>query len=175
MAFNSKDHSNIGEIRPRFRLITTCEPNEVVERLENITQSDDTVLGRKIYDVYYLDIPIQNRHYWSPELRVSIEKNEYLEGTYLYCVVGPRQSVWLLFVFIYSFLGMVTMFGGLYGLAQWDLGKPTIWIWCLPIMLMVILGVYVTAKTGQKKGRDQMLHLVSVLYHALGESILVRK
>ena len=175
MPFNKKDHHAVSEIRPRFRLITPYSQSEVLERLTAAADQDETVVGRQVHDLFYLDIPLKDRHYWSPELRVSLEKNEAGEGTFIRCVIGPRHSVWLLFVFIYGFLTVATLFGSMYGLAQWNLGKSSVWLWCLPVAFFVIFGVYVTAKIGQRTGRDQMLHLVSVLYHSIGDQNVERK
>ena len=175
MPFNRKEQHNRGEIRPRFRLITPYDIREAQEHIIEAVKKDDTVDGRKAHDMFFLTIPKQRQHYWSPELRISFEKNEAGEGTFMRCVVGPRQSVWLLFVFIYGFLGVISLFGGMYGLAQWNLGKPSIWLWCFPAAFLVILGVYITAKMGQRTGRDQMLHLVSVLYHSIGDMPIERK
>ena len=40
---------------------------------------------------------------------------------------------------------------------------------------VLIMGVYIIAKLGQRTGRDQMLPLISVLYNALGDHITERK
>lgn len=175
MPFNKKEHHNPGEIRPRFRLITPHSQEEVMELIDQAVKDDKTVIGKRVYDMYYLDIPKHQQHYWSPELRISMEDNLAGEGTFLRCVVGPRQNVWLLFVFIYGFLSMVTLFGGMYGLVKWENGGSGAWLWCFPAALLLILSVYVVAKMGQRTGRDQMLHLVSVLYHSLGDKAIERK
>ncbi|MFT5824395.1 MAG: hypothetical protein ACI8ZM_005663 [Crocinitomix sp.] len=175
MPFNKKEQHNIIEIRPRFRLITTYSIPEVMALLENSVNQDDSVVGKQVHDIFYLDVPLKERHYWSPELRVSLEQNEAGEGTFIRCVLGPRHSVWLLFIFIYGFLGVISLFGGMYGLAQWNLGDGSSWLWCFPIAFILILSVYITAKLGQRTGRDQMLHLISVLYHSLGDHITERK
>lgn len=171
MSFNKKDHHIDSEIRPRFKLVTDLSEEEVFDRLKKFTLEDKTVVGKKVLDQFYLDIPDYNdRTYWSPELRVTIEKDEYdFPGkTLIRVLVGPRSNVWMLFVFIYSFLSLFSVFGGMYGLSQLNLGISTPWIWCFPITLMVIIGVWVIAKIGQSTSRDQTLHLVSVLYHAVG-------
>ena len=175
MPFNKKEQHNKIEIRPRFRLITTYSIPEVLDLLSQSIQQDDSVIGKKVHDIFYLDIPLKERHYWSPELRVSLEPNGAGEGTFIRCVVGPRHSVWLMFIFIYGFLGVLSLFGGMFGLAQWNLGNGSVWLWCFPVAFLLILGVYITAKLGQRTGRDQMLHLISVLYHALGDHITERK
>ncbi|MEX1003016.1 MAG: hypothetical protein WDZ35_12940 [Crocinitomicaceae bacterium] len=176
MPFNKKDHFNPGEIKPRFKLVTPFSEEEVYQRLLDHVNSDDSVVGKRVYDQFYIDIPYQERHFWSPELRIIAEKDEYAdhEDTIIRVTVGPQYTVWVLFIFIYSFLGVIALFGGMYGLSQLALGNKTIWVWCLPVTLLMIVGVYVIAKSGQRKGRDQTLHLVSVLYHALGQGKVVR-
>ena len=165
------------EIRPRFKLITDLDEEEVFARLKAFTTEDQTVVGKKVLNQYYLDIPdYEGRNFWSPELRITVEKDEYdYPGkTLIRVLVGPQGNVWMLFVFIYSFLSIFSVFGGLYGLSQWSLGIKTPWVWCFPITLAVIVGVWVIAKTGQGSQRDQTLHLVSVLYHAIGFDDLER-
>lgn len=171
MPFNRKDHHNWGEIRPRFKLISTLKKDEILSRIDTFVRQDDSVDGKRVTDQYYLDIPIQERHFWSPELRISLDEDPlYPQKVIVRVMVGPRTNVWLSFVLSYALLGLVSLFGGMYGLVQWDLGNDTNWIWCLPITALLTLCVYVFAKTGQKAARDETLHLVSVLYHAIGHN-----
>lgn len=171
MSFNKKDHHIDSEIRPRFKLTTDLNEEEVFSRLKTFTLDDKSVVGKLVYDQFYLDIPeYYGRTFWSPELRITLDKDEYdFPGkTVIRVVVGPKGTVWMMFVFIYSFLAVLSIFGGMYGLTQLSMGKSSPWVWCFPVTLLVIVGVWVIAKMGQKSARDQTLHLVSVLYHALG-------
>jgi hypothetical protein len=177
LSFNKKDHHLDSEIRPRFKLVTDLSEDEVFARLKAFTLEDKTVVGKKVLDQFYLDIPDYNeRTYWSPELRVTIEKDEYDHPgkTVIRVLVGPRSNVWTLFVFLYSFLAVLSVFGGMYGLSQLNMGKSTPWIWCFPVTLAIIFGVWLIAKIGQTSARDQTLHLVSALYHAIGLDDLER-
>lgn len=170
MPFNRKSHEYYyGEIRPRFVLKTKFHPEEVREKLNTFIQSDNTVVGKEVYQQFYLDIPQHERHFWSPELRISFDKDEEDNKTLIRVLVGPQYNVWSMFVFFYVFLGVLSLFGGMYGLSQLSLGKSSLWVWCLPITSLLIISVYIIAKLGQQKGRDQTLHLVSVLYHSLGK------
>lgn len=170
MPFNRKDHHNFGEIRPRFKLQCKLNQDAIFDRLNDFVKEDPTVEGKKVLDQFYLDIPLRYRHYWSPELRILVEPSEKKpEHSLIRVTVGPQAMVWVSFVLIYAFLGLISLFGGMYGLVQLNLGNETNWIWCLPITGATLLGVWMTAKMGQRKGRDETLHLVSVLYHALGQ------
>ena len=175
MPFNRKDKHNPGEIRPRFKLRTDYSKEEVFDLLDQFCKDDSSVLGRRVYDQYYLDIPNENRHFWSPELRVTLEDDEEQEGmTLVRVMVGPQYVVWTMFVFIYVILGLVSLFGGMYGFSQMSLGNKSPWIWCAPFGLVLFISVYIIAKMGQRTGRDQTLHLVSVLYHSIGDHKLER-
>lgn len=48
-----------------------------------------------------------------------------------------------------------------------QLGHSSSLVWLLLVGALLIPGVWVAARIGQKTGRDQMLHLVSTLYHTL--------
>lgn len=172
MPFNRKDLHNFGEIRPRFKLRSPFSKEEILEKLVTASEKDDTVISKKVLDQFYLDMPINQRHFWSPELKVSLEEDEYDEydgDTIIRVMVGPVYTVWVLFVFIYSFLGLLCLIGGMYGLSNLMLGIESAWIWCFPITFLLIVGVWIIAKSGQKAARDETLHLVSTLYHAIGE------
>lgn len=175
MPFNRKDKHNPGEIRPRFKLRTDYTKDEVMDLLDTYCKQDETVLGRKVYDQYYLDIPNTDRHFWSPELRVTLEDDEEQEGmTLVRVMVGPQYTVWAMFVFIYIILGVGSLFGGLYGFSQVSLGHESLWIYAAPFGVFLFISVYIIAKMGQRTGRNQTLHLVSVLYHSIGDHKLER-
>ena len=93
---------------------------------------------------------------------------------YIKCILGPKQSIWTMLMFFYIGLGVLTLFGGMYGLVKWNLGKTSIFLWVFPVALFLFAVIYFTSKYGQRKGRDQMLYLVSFLYHALSDEKLER-
>ncbi|MFT4600547.1 MAG: hypothetical protein ACI857_000721 [Arenicella sp.] len=97
---------------------------------------------------------------------MTLEDDEFTEydgDTLIKVTVGPEYSVWVMFVFIYSFLGLF------FGLSKLMLGISSLWIWCFPVSFFLIIAVWMIAKLGQSTARDETLHLVSVLYHSLGE------
>jgi hypothetical protein len=129
--------------------------------------SDTTVSGHRSDHLIFLRAPIEERHYWSPEMTVRIEIEEYTDFTAVSCLVGPVQAVWALWAFIYSALLIITVFGSIFGLVQYNQEGSSPWIWTLPIGIILLSTAFIVSKLGQRKGRDQMLHLVSFLYHSL--------
>ena len=172
MPFNRLNHNALGEIRPRFRLKTSLEEERVFDLVKEQIKSDATVSGSVVMKYAILQIPKQMRHFWSPELQIRIEFHEFgppPEDTIIRCLIGPNQSVWGLFVFFYAAVGLLTLFGSSYGFIQMSLGKESLFVWLLPLGLLLLPTIWLIAKVGQKTGRDQMLHLVSFLYHTLAE------
>lgn len=169
MPFNRLNHSILGEIRPRFALKVGCEPEVAMEQLEKSLMKDRTVVGDRSNTIMFLRTPSWERHYWSPDMTVRIEIEEFTDYTTVSCLVGPRQAVWALFAFIYAAIGLVTVFGGIFGLVELQTSGSSPWIYVIPVGLVLLSSVFATAKIGQHKGRDQMLHLISFLYHSLEE------
>ena len=169
MPFNKLSHSHLGEIRPRFKLTTSLTPNECIKVLQNNFALDDSVNGRIEEDHAHFTVPKELQHYWSPELQVSFAIHEAYEGTLVRCLVGPKPTVWTLFAFFYITVGLSTLFGGMFGLTQLQLGHPAPFLWFWAFGALILPTIYISSLIGQKKGRDQMLHLVSFVYHSLAE------
>jgi len=175
MSFNRFDHSIIGEIRPRFQLQIDIEPELALDQIITKLKLDPTICGVKSQSYIFLSITAENQHYWSPELSVRIEKEEYSEEIIVHCLVGPKQSVWMLFMFFYAFVFCASTFGGIYGLVKYYSFNDPSWLWVIPLGIVLTFSIFITAKLGQNKGRDQILHLVSFLYHSLDELTTVKR
>jgi hypothetical protein len=172
--FNSHNHDNI-EIRPRFRLISTFTTEDILDKIKVALPKQNDVVGSVSNHHVFLKIPLKNQHYWSPEMEIVVKQDYEDESkTNIRCLIGPKQSIWLMLMFFYVAIGVLAMFGGMYGLVKWNLGKETIFIWAFPVAAFLFAIIYFTSKYGQRKGRDQMLYLVSFIYHAIDDDQLER-
>ncbi len=169
MPFNRLNHSVLGEIRPRFALKITSEPDKAMAQLEEGFKKDPTVGGVFARQHLFLKVPESEQHYWSPELSVRIEIEEFTDYTTVSCLVGPRQSVWALWAFIYTSILLLTLFSGFYGWAQYNVQGSSAWLWVVPFGIIGLSSAFVASKIGQRKGRNQMLHLISFVYHELSK------
>jgi hypothetical protein len=170
MPFNRLNHSILGEIRPRFYLKTATEVETCLENVEDSLKKDPTVSGFRSGELIFLKNPANVRHYWSPEMTVRIEKSESKEFTRVCCLIGPKQTVWFMFTLIYAAISIITFFASIMGFVQYSSHGSSAVLWMLPIGIVLLSSVFVVAKFGQKKGRDQMLHLVSFIYHSLNDA-----
>lgn len=169
MPFNRLHHSIMGEIRPRFVLRIQSDPEQAMQYIADRIPTDSSVSGIRSNGYIFLKIPLAQQHYWSPELSVRIEKQDYLEYTSVHGLVGPRQAVWAMFALIYAALTLATTFVGMFGAVYYQTKGDPFYLYFIPLGLVLISTVFLTAKAGQRKGRDEMLHLISFLYHSLDE------
>ena len=169
MPFNRLNHSILGEIRPRFALRIKSDPEETLNYLvkKGIESTSATVIRSR--SLVFVRTPSWLQEYWSPEMTVRIEKDAYSDEVKVNCLIGPKQAVWAMFTLIYAFLILLTLFGGMFGLVHYQTDGSTFFLWCFPVGILAVSTVFFTAKYGQRKGRDQLVHLVSFVYHALEE------
>ena len=157
------------QVRPRCDLETTIPPKKIIEEVEILLEKNKNVVG-KIRDEYiYLFIPEKDQHYWSPEMRVSIRKNE--DGTTKVTgVVGPNGKVWGTFVGFYIVAITVFLIGGAMGISEIMLNMPSYWIWSIPGSIALYGLIVIAAKYGQRLGHDQHLRLRYFLDQALNNA-----
>lgn len=169
MKFNRLNHSILGEIRPRFNLKINCEPELALEHILSKRNSDRHVFVLRAKDLLFIRTHKLLQHYWSPEMSVRIEKDEYNGEVHAHCLIGPNQLVWSMFALIYAAICIATFFAGIFGYVQYQTSGSSPFLWVIPFGIIAMASVFITSKYGQRKGRDQMLHLVSFLYHGLDE------
>lgn len=175
MPFNRLHHSVMGELRPRFVLRINTDPEEAMQHVSKRILDDKTVSGVRSNGYIFLKIPSWAQHYWSPEMSVRIEKQDYLDYTTVHCLIGPRQAVWAMYALIYAAIILATLFASMFGLVQYQSYGSSHWLWSIPAGIVIFSSVFIFAKLGQRKGRDEMLHLVSFLYHSLDEISEVKR
>ena len=146
MPFNRFNHSILGEIRPRFKLKIPLPPEEALKHVESKLYNDKTVSGERSDRLLFLRTPSWQQHYWSPEMTVRIEQEEYTDYTTVSCLVGPRQTVWALWAFIYSAILLVVVFGGSFGMVQYNQQGSSPWIWVIPVGLVLLSSAFIASK-----------------------------
>lgn len=152
----SNDQS-ITHIRPRFRFTLSLSEKEVHQRISQQKDKDDYLIVRTEGDQYKLDIPIKDRHYWTPQMSFRVEKDwDDPAKTEVRGLIGPRPAVWTMFTLIYLAIGTLGFSLSFWGLSKWMLGEFSQWVWAFPISLLIMLTAYRAGKYGEKLGHDQM-------------------
>ena len=148
-------------IRPRFKEELPLSADAFKQQLQAAIDQNEEITGLVSDHYCVLKISAEQRHYWSPQLTLSLDKPEEpsedklkVRGLY-----GPRQSVWAVFFMSYAALGILALFIGVIGLSRIMLDKPAPILWTIPVMAAIALILYLVAQAGQKVGAEQMFRI----------------
>lgn len=147
----------ITSIRPRFKLELKESPEELSKKIKTaLEQTGAPCLGKVKPNYAALYPRTEDQHYWSPQMSLSFLDSEEGEGCTLYGLIGPRPTIWTMFVFFYSAVGFAAFIIAMIGLTNMTLEKPNTILWTLPALGLVFFSIYLVAYFGKKKGHDQM-------------------
>lgn len=151
-------------VRPRVRKYTNYSPEKVLEcftrKIENhVSKLDGTILKNHVI----VKIPGQSHKYYSPELQLEVNENymkddpysDHQEETMIRGFIGPKSTLWTLFMFFYIGFGAATLFGIILGSSQQMLDQGSSGYW---IALGGSIGIIITlmaSQIGQKLGAEQ--------------------
>ncbi len=163
-------------VRPRFRQETSLEVEAVKERIQSRLHQPDCPCQGYIVPGFHthitLKIPKQEQHYWSPQLHLTLEAKAE-GGTLIRGLYGPNPSVWGMFAFGYGVLIALFTFTAIIGFSLWSLKMDTTILWFLPIIVVLLAGLYMVAQFGQKLGAEQTFALHHFYEETLGERAVV--
>jgi hypothetical protein len=155
---------HLSHIRPRFTYLLEKDRSAVEQRIQEVAAGS----GLRVTTVDHhiiVDIPIQERHFWSPQLHFRLEQ----EGNQVrvHGLMGPRPAVWTGFMFFYFSMGIAGAIATTWGLAHWMLNGYSPMIWGLPVAFVIMATAYGAGRVGESLGRDQVMQLKAFLAKAL--------
>jgi hypothetical protein len=149
-------------IRPRFQQEFVSTPEEMEQLFrDRIEHEKDFCDCRAVFRPGHIiiKVPDSERHYWSPQLSLSIEKEEDSEKTLVRGLYGPHPSVWTMFAMSYLVLGIASVFAGIIGYSYHLLDKNAWMLWLIPVFAGIALILYMIAQFGQKLGAEHTFRL----------------
>ena len=153
-------------LRPRFRYYVPTPQEEVAEQFNVILKdSNQKFTGTALKYHIVIDFPEKDRHYWSPQLDLNLEK--YESGTLIRGLLGPRPNVWTVFMFFNAIGGVLGIGGSIIGIGQWSMGNDPMAFWLLPFSAIMFGGVYFAGKTGKKIAHNESVELHQFLIQNL--------
>lgn len=161
-------------LRPRFK----HETERDFEAIRKIVEHENETLNASCkLDIRrgHISVKIreEERHFWSPQLDLMIEKEEGEEKTIIRGHYGPNPNTWALFTYGYVILSILFVFVGIWGLSKFTLDKPAPELWLLLVISAIALVLYLIAQFGQKIGAEQMYKLHFFYQKAIGEKIRI--
>jgi hypothetical protein len=160
-------------IRPRFKLSTGYSPEDFVLKIKSHLEEGKTNCYAESLLKNFIVLKIQKeaQHFWSPQLTLSIEK--FKEGSFVRGLYTPKPTIWSMFVFFYTGIGVCILFGGLYGLSRLSLNLEAPILWGVPALLALALLLYIIAQIGQKLGAQQMFDLHHFIEEAIDKKVRI--
>jgi hypothetical protein len=156
------------ELRPRVKIITNLDKNEIITRLKKKIKDPTSPFNGWAKEGYALiSVPENDKHIWTPQLNLQIDDIE--EGTEVRGVIGPSSSVWTAFAFVFSILGFTAFVSLFWGLSRLSLDYSAGILWLVPVSLLLIVGVYILARIGQQMSRGQVRELKKFVESTLKE------
>jgi hypothetical protein len=165
MPFNKLDETSAGKIRPRFKLESPVPKEELMEVVIHYLKQDDTLVFNTYQRFIKISVPSKDQHYWSPLLSLSF--NQEKGRTLIRGVIGPKESIWTMFMFFYISLAVAGFFGSMYALVKWQINDDKSFLVIIPIVTILLLSVFYTSKYGKTEAHTQTLHLLRALRKAV--------
>ena len=160
-------------VRPRFKKRCACVPDDVERRIqERLTASDSPVTGHFVEGYIVLKIPAANRHFWSPQLSVSFEKDED-ESTIIRGLYGPDPAIWAFFFYGRAIVGIIAMMVAIAGFSEWWLHDDLTYFLLLPVCFLAATALWAIARFGRTLGEEQTLVLHQFFEEAVGAHVVL--
>lgn len=159
--------SNELAFRPRFRFRTPLKINEIAEKIKSKSKLEGDPTIKHVQDHLILTIPAAKRHYFSPQMDISLEIDAEENLTLVRCLIGPMPTVWTMFMFFYGFFGFVAFVGLTLGMSQWTLEHNMWGFWLLPVAFLGMLLLFFVSLEGKKLAKQEMLDLKVFVDEAL--------
>lgn len=160
-------------IRPRFNQTSSYSPEELVQKIrQKLQASKNGCYAESLHKNFIvMKVKKEEQHFWSPQLTLSIEKLE--EGCHIRGLYTPKPTIWSMFVFMYTGIGVCILFAGLYGLSRVSLNLEAPILWSVPALILLALFLYIIAQIGQKLGAQQMFDLHHFIEDAIDEKVKI--
>ncbi len=165
-----EDHIHFQRIRPRIHFYSSKTSNEITGEIKTKLRSGlSSCQGQVTKNFATIYPPVDEQHYWSPQLTITLEEHE--DGTLVSGLYGPRPAVWTMFVFIYSIIGFATIIVAMIGLSFRTIGQPADILWAVPGLILLFFTLYLVAYFGQRFGHKQMTRIHRFMENCIGEDI----
>lgn len=157
-------------IRPRFRVHSEFPISSILENVKEVAAADSSCHCTVSPHHLNIKIPLANRHFWSPELSLSLEE-ETENKTIIRGLYGPNPTVWGMFTLGYGALAVLGLFSMILGLSQLTLDSNAWGLWILLGVSLLSVLLYIFSQAGQKLGVEQTFTIHHFLEKALKQKI----
>lgn len=154
--------------RPRFKVFTHLSKQEFIQLIKKHLQENTTEFGGYAnVEVAMVRVRKDKDKYWHPQLQIRIEEDED-HPNYLVVrgIIGPKPSIWTFFAFLYGLSGAIFITLGSFAISEYIVKGESIWIWSVPLSILLALGTYLASLYGHQLAKFQLgrlYHFVNAL------------
>ncbi|MCF6350300.1 MAG: GTP-binding protein [Flavobacteriaceae bacterium] len=147
-------------LKPRFKMEFDETPEEILNKFKTNLEDRTCKYCSKLSGNYvFLDVPLEEAHFWSPQLQVEVIKGEN-NKTVVKGILGPKPQVWTFFMFIHFVVAVAFIVFFVMFYVNWSLEKDfqfyKYMLIGLPIFWIIL---YFVGQSGKKLGYTQMVEL----------------
>ncbi len=155
-------------LKPRFKMEFEEGEEEILKRFKDNLKDGNCKYCSQIVDNHVIiDVPIDEDHFWSPQMHIEIEKEE--NKTIVKGVLGPKPKVWTFFIFLHFAVAIAFFVFFVIFYSKWSLNQDyTFSLIMLIVMPIVWILLYFFGQLGKKFGYDQMVELHDFMINTLG-------
>jgi len=159
-------------VRPRIKLYSNRSIVHVIECFHDTLESKEFQLdGTFLKNHILVKIPEEIHHYWSPELQLEVNENymkdepytDHPEKTMIRGFIGPKSTVWTMFMFFYIAFGLLFVFGIVWGSSQQIIDIEVTGYWYGVLGGLGLLFTFIASQIGQKMGEEQTNLLLKLI------------
>jgi hypothetical protein len=149
------------EFRPRFRIESQRQPEEVHDLIREKLVRDNPMGFQSMSVKGHLIIRVNDslKHFWSPQLDISISKSPDHDGTLLRCLLAPSPGIWTMFMFLYALAGFWALVGSTIAMSQYTLKKDLWGLWVFGISSVLGIALFFIAQIGKGMAKQEMIDL----------------
>lgn len=158
-------------LRPSFKQVLDYGSEEARARIvDQVHQNESQCEVKSFPGFVCLRIPLEQRHFWSPRLNISLEEDD--EGkTLVTGTFGPNANMWSSYLYGYLIIGSVGLFSGILGACQYSLKMPAWGMWIFTAMLVIGFVMFLAALVGQRLAAPESEVLEKIYVKAIGQEI----
>ncbi len=158
--------------RPRFKVYTKLSKQEFIDLVKKHLENNSKEYGGYAnQEISMIRVRKDKDKYWHPQLQIRIEEDEDHPG-YLVVrgIIGPPPNIWTFFAFLYGLSGAVIITLGSYAVSEYIVQGNSIWIWSIPIALLLALGTYLASLYGHYLAKFQLGRLFHFVNELLNDA-----
>ena len=144
-------------LRPRFKMNFEENHQNLIEKFKYISKNKTSKFGILISDGHVIiDIPMEENHFWSPQLNIEIERIEE-NRSLVKGLFGPKPQVWTLFMFIHFAMAFAFIGFSIIAYVKYTLKSDyKIALAVTAVLPILWITMYFLGRLGRKRGHKQM-------------------